>query len=157
MRPGLDYESIPELTFSIVTSSNPAVILGTLVVYVNNIADVPPFLPQNTYYVDLPIDTPANNVVWCIPALIQSEEDAVVTYLLSTTNLFAVNTGGVITLTKSIVEDTPGKIIILTLTLTDRTHNSNVTLNFTLIASNPPLRKLQYNTIYIIKQFADTP
>ena len=143
VRPGLDYENIPQLTFSIVTTSNPIIILGTLVVYVNNIVDVSPLLPQTTYNIDLPIDTPANNAVWCIPALIQSEEDAVVTYSLSTP-LFAVDTDGVIVLTESIVEDTPGKIINLTLSLTDRTQNTDVTLNFILTTSNPPLRKLQY-------------
>ncbi|KAI6653663.1 hypothetical protein LOD99_11490, partial [Oopsacas minuta] len=136
----LDYETTTELSFSIVTTSNPITTLDTLIIYINNIEDTAPTLSQSTYDIDLPVDTPANNTVWCVPDLSGGEE-AVVTYLVSyTDNLFAVNTDGIITITKSILKQTPNTTLTVTLTLTDGTLTSDVTLEFLLRATNPSLR-----------------
>ena len=148
VRPGLDYDTTPELTFIIVNASDTNITYGSLVIYVVNVEDVSPTLAQTTYDIDIPIDTPANYAVWCIPALSNSEEDAVVTYSLTdASNQFAVNTYGIITITSSIISLTPGTALTITLTLTDRTQSSNVTLNFNLTAANPPLRKFTFDYV----------
>ena len=141
VRPGIDYETTPELLFSIINTSDTTI--GSLVIYVINVEDVPPTLSQTTYDIDLPVDTPVNYAVWCIPVLNNGEEDAVVTYSLTdANNLFTVDTDGIITITSSIISLTAGTALTVTLTLTDRTQSSNVTLKFNLTESNPPLRKL---------------
>ena len=148
VRPGLDYDTTPELTFMIVNASDTNITYGSLVIYVVNVEDVPPTLAQTTYDIDLPIDTPANYAVWCIPALSNSEEDAVVIYSLTdANNQFTVDTNGIITITRSIISLTPGTALTITLTLTDRTQSSNVTLNFNLTATNPPLRKFTFDYV----------
>ena len=148
VRPGLDYDTTPELTFTIVNASDTGITYGSLVIYVVNVEDVPPTLAQTTYDVDLPIDKPANCAVWCIPTLSNSEEDAVVTYSLTdASNQFTVDTNGIITITSSVIILTPGTALTITLTLTDRTQSSNVTLNFNLTAVNPPLRKFTFDYV----------
>ena len=141
VRSGIDYETTTELLFSIVNTSNTT--LGSLVIYVINVEDVPPTLSQTTYDIDLPVDTPVNYTVWCIPALNNGEEDAIVTYSLTdANNRFTVDRDGIITMTSSIIGLTAVSLTV-TLTLTDRTQSSNVTLNFNITASNPPLRKFK--------------
>ena len=148
VRPGLDYETRNELTFDLVNASATDTLLGTLVIYVINAEDIPPTLAQTTYDIDLPIDTPANYAVWCIPPLSGGEEDAEVTYSLTgANNLFAVDTDGIITITSSIIDLSSGTVLTMNLTLTDRTQSSDVTLNFNLIASNPPLRKYTFDNV----------
>ncbi|KAI6658157.1 Phosphatidylinositol phosphatase PTPRQ-like isoform X2, partial [Oopsacas minuta] len=147
----LDYETTTELSFSIVTTSDPLTTLGTLIIYINNIEDTAPTLSQSTYNIDLPVDTPANNTVWCVPALSDGEEDAVVTYSVSSTDdLFAVDIDGIITITTSILNQTLNTTLTVTLTLTDGTLTSDVTLEFLLIATNPPLPGVPQNLSSVI-------
>ena len=138
----LDFETTPELTASIVNSSNTSIVLGTLVIYINNVQDIPPTLSQTSYNIFLPVDTPVNNAVWCIPALNTSEEDVDIAYtLFDASSTFAVDSNGIITLSSSILSNSIS-IVTIILQLTDRTLSTNVTLNFNLTASNAPLRKL---------------
>ena len=138
----LDFETTSELTVSIVNSSNTSIVLGTLVVYINNVQDIPPTLSQTSYNICLPVDTPVNNAVWCVPALNTSEEDVDIVYtLFDASSTFAVDSNGIITLSSSILSN-PISIVTIILQLTDRTLSRNVTLNFNLTASNAPLRKL---------------
>ena len=143
VRPGLNYETTTELLFSIINTSDTTI--GSLVIYVINVEDVPPTLSQTTYDIDICIDTPVNYTVWCIPALNNGEEDAVVTYSLTdANNLFAVDTDGIITITSSIISLTAVTLTV-TLTLTDRTQSSDVTLNFNLTPEPIiPLRKFNF-------------
>ena len=143
----LNYETITNLTFLIVNSTSTSIELGKLVIYINNVQDTPPTLSQTSYNISLPVDTPVNNTVWCVPALITGEEYVELVYaLFGASTIFSINSNGIITLSSSILSNSISTLTVI-LELTDRTLSTNVTLNFMLTASNAPLRKL--DTLFI--------
>ena len=140
----LDYESQFFFTFSIVNASNTSVILGELVIFINNVVDIPPNMANTTFAQTLPILSIAGSTVYC-PSQVFSEEDAIVTFeLFSSYDIFSVDSStGTISLTRSIAYDIPLTYSVI-LQLTDRGLSSNVTINFITSPSNAPLRKLLY-------------
>ena len=140
----LDYESDSFFTFSIVNASNTSVILGELVIFINNVVDIPPNMANTTFAQTLPILSIAGSTVYC-PSQVFSEEDAIVTFqLFSSYDIFSVDSStGTISLTRSIAYDIPLTYSVI-LQLTDRGLSSNVSVLFTFSPSNAPLRKLIY-------------
>ena len=139
-----DYESQFFFNFSIVNASNTNVILGELVIFINNVVDIPPNMDITQIIQTLPKLSIAGSTVYC-PSQVFSEEDAIVTFeLFSSFDIFSVDSStGTISLTRSIAYDIPSAYKVI-LQLTDRGLSSNVTINFITSPSNAPLRKLPY-------------
>ena len=142
----LDYESQFFFTFSIVNASNTNVILGELVIFINNVVDIPPNMNMTQFAQTLPILSIAGSTVYC-PSQVFSEEDAIVTFeLFSSFDIFSVDSStGTISLPRSIAYDNIIPLAyVVTLQLTDRGLSSNVSILFTFSPSNAPLRKFPY-------------
>ena len=140
----LDYESQSNYNFSVVNASDTSITLAQLVIFINNVIDIPPQFNSQVNEL-LPTLTIAGSVVFC-PSMVYGEEDAVVTFDLFSDfgDLFSIDSStGIIILTRSILYD-PSSLYRMLIQLTDRSLSQNTSFVFYTDVPNIPLRELTY-------------